>query len=133
VVVQLCVGGYWPCVGYYRGRLLMHEQRNTVIVLSRYYISALFYSYRDPLNALLYTPHVLPRRLGTLVITVTVLNAVHHSPLLAVCAALTGAAAYLQATYVSPACAALVWWCLIPEYCVPCPATVDGRQAESGG
>jgi hypothetical protein len=35
-VVQLCVGGYWPCVGYYRGRLLMHEQRNTVIVLSRY-------------------------------------------------------------------------------------------------
>jgi hypothetical protein len=36
VVVQLSVGGYWPCVGYYRGRLLMHEQRNTVIVLSRY-------------------------------------------------------------------------------------------------
>jgi hypothetical protein len=35
------------------------------------------------------------------VITVTVLNTVHHSPLLAVCAALTGAAAYLQATYVS--------------------------------
>jgi predicted nicotinamide N-methyase len=50
------------------------------------------------------------------VITVTVLNTVHHSPLLAVCAALTGAAAYLQATYVSPGCAALVlyhvWWCL---------------------
>jgi hypothetical protein len=36
VVVQLCVGGYWPCVGYYRGRLLMHEQRNTVIVISSY-------------------------------------------------------------------------------------------------
>lgn len=40
-------------------------------------------------------------RLGTLVITVTVLNTVHHSPLLAVCAVLTGAAAYLQSTYVS--------------------------------
>jgi hypothetical protein len=37
------------------------------------------------------------------VITVTVLNTVHHSPLLPVCAALTGAAAYLQATYVSSA------------------------------
>lgn len=34
-------------------------------------------------------------------ITVTVLNTVHHSPLLAVCAVLTGAAAYLQSTYVS--------------------------------
>jgi hypothetical protein len=55
-----------------------------------------------PLNPFLYTSHVLPCRLGALVITVTVLNTVHHSPLLAVCAALTGAAAYLQATYVSP-------------------------------
>jgi hypothetical protein len=36
VVLQLCMGGYWPCVGYYRCRLLMHEQRSTVIVLSRY-------------------------------------------------------------------------------------------------
>jgi hypothetical protein len=54
------------------------------------------------LKTLLNTSH-LPCRLGTLVITVTVLNTVHHSPLLAVCAALTGAAAYLQATYVSPA------------------------------
>jgi hypothetical protein len=36
VVVRLCVGGYWPCVGYYRGRLLTHEQRNTVIVISSY-------------------------------------------------------------------------------------------------
>jgi hypothetical protein len=53
VVVQLCVGGYWPCVGYYRGRLLMHEQRNTVIVLSRYYICALFNSYCDPSEPLL--------------------------------------------------------------------------------
>jgi hypothetical protein len=40
-------------------------------------------------------------RLATLVLTVTILNTVRHSPLLAVCAALTGGAAYLQATYVS--------------------------------
>jgi hypothetical protein len=77
------------------------------------------------------------------VITATVLNTVHHSPLLAVCAALTGAAAYLQATYVSPACAVL-HLCTVPcivvsypegwlVYCVPCLGTVDGRQAESGG
>jgi hypothetical protein len=60
VVVQLSVGGYWPCVGYYRGRLLMHEQRNTVIVLSRYYISALFNSYRDPSEPLLMHPTLAP-------------------------------------------------------------------------
>jgi hypothetical protein len=76
------------------------------------------------------------------VITVTVLNAVHHSPLLAVCAALTGAAAYLQATYVSPA--PVLHLCTVPcvvaaypegwlVFCVPCLVTVDGRQAESGG
>lgn len=41
-----------------------------------------------------------PFRLVTLVLTVLILNSVHHSPLLAVCAVLTGAAAYLQATYV---------------------------------
>jgi hypothetical protein len=154
VVVQLCVGGYWPCVGYYRGHLLMHEQCNTVIVLSRYAncvimcccalcsasLSALPYCLT--LNPFLYTSH-LPCRLGTLVITVTVLNTVHHSPLLAVCAALTGAAAYLQATYVSPApmlyCTCTVS-CIVASYpeewlvsCVPCVVTVDGRQAESGG
>lgn len=36
VLVQLCVGGYWPCVGYFRGRLLLHEQRNMVIVITKY-------------------------------------------------------------------------------------------------
>jgi hypothetical protein len=69
VVVQLCVGGYWPCVGYYRGRLLMHEQRNTVIVLSRYdnsvpvllcttfsIVDLTAESLRGPLNPC-YTPH----------------------------------------------------------------------------
>jgi hypothetical protein len=65
------------------------------------------------LDSFLNTPHVLPCRLGTLVITVTVLNTVHHSPLLAVCAALTGAAAYLQATYVSPA-SVLHCTCTVP-------------------
>ena len=35
VVVQFCVGVYWPCIGYFRGRLLLPEQRNTVMVLSR--------------------------------------------------------------------------------------------------
>jgi hypothetical protein len=63
------------------------------------------------------------------VITVTVLNSVHHSPLLAVCAALTGTAAYLQATYVSPASVLHLYCTFVvvmsyPEgwllYCVPC-------------
>ena len=56
-------------------------------------------------------------RLVTLVLTVFVLNTVHHSPLLAVCALLTGAAAYLQSTYVSfgvqPHC-----YCTILLYCM---------------
>ena len=37
----------------------------------------------------------------TLTVTVVTLNLVHHSPLLAVCAVYTGAAAYLLSTYVS--------------------------------
>lgn len=36
VVVQLCVGVYWPCIGYFRGRILLNEQRGTVLVLTRY-------------------------------------------------------------------------------------------------
>jgi hypothetical protein len=79
-------------------------------------------SYHDPLNTLLWTAHPLPCRLGTLVITVTVLNTVHHSPLLAVCAALTGAAAYLQATYVSPAP-------VLHLYCTMCCGILQGGMA----
>jgi hypothetical protein len=75
------------------------------------------------------------------VITVTVLNTVHHSPLLAVCAALTGAAAYLQA-YVSPVpvlhLSCTMYSGVLPGgmaviLCAPCLGTVDGRQAGSGG
>ncbi len=40
-------------------------------------------------------------RMITLTLTVVTLNLVHHSPLLAVCAVYTGAAAYMQSTYVS--------------------------------
>jgi hypothetical protein len=56
------------------------------------------------------------------VITVTVLNTVHHSPLLAVGAALTGAAAYLQATYVSPAS-------VLHLSCIMCGGVLPGGMA----
>ena len=35
IFVQLCIGGYWPSIGYFRGRLLLPEQRNTVLIISR--------------------------------------------------------------------------------------------------
>jgi hypothetical protein len=35
VTVQFCVGGYWPCIGYFRGRILLPEQRNTVLLITK--------------------------------------------------------------------------------------------------
>ena len=36
VIVQLCVGGYWPSVGYLRGRYVVPELRATFLTISRY-------------------------------------------------------------------------------------------------
>ena len=71
IVVQMCVGGYWPSVGYLRGRYVLPELRATFLTISRIF---------------------------TLVIAVVVLTTIHHSPMLilSVCACLNGAAAYLQ-------------------------------------
>jgi hypothetical protein len=71
VVVQMCVGGYWPSVGHLRGRYVQPELRATFLTLSRVIV---------------------------LVIAVAVLTTIHHSPMLTliVCACLNGGAAYLQ-------------------------------------
>jgi hypothetical protein len=71
IVVQMCVGGYWPSVGYLRGRYVLPELRATFLTISRMF---------------------------TLVIAVVVLTTIHHNPmlLLIVCACLNGGAAYLQ-------------------------------------
>jgi hypothetical protein len=36
VVVQMCVGGYWPSVGFLRGRYVLPELRATFLTISRY-------------------------------------------------------------------------------------------------
>ena len=35
IIVQLCVGGYWPSVGYLRGRYVVPELRVTFLTISR--------------------------------------------------------------------------------------------------
>ena len=71
IVVQMCIGSYWPSVGYLRGRYVQPELRATFLTLSRVIV---------------------------LVIAVAVLTTIHHSPMLTlmVCACLNGGAAYLQ-------------------------------------
>jgi hypothetical protein len=74
IFVQICMGSYYPCIGYFRGRIIMPELRNTSLVIARSI---------------------------TLALTATVLHTIHHSPMLmlATCASLNGSAAYLQITY----------------------------------
>jgi hypothetical protein len=71
--VQAFVGGYWPSIGFLRGRYVMPEMRSMCMTISR---------------------------LGTLAISVTLLTLIHHSPMmmLLACATLNGAASYLQNT-----------------------------------
>lgn len=33
--VQCCIGGYWPSVGYFRGRVIVPELRNTALIIPR--------------------------------------------------------------------------------------------------
>ena len=81
----------------------------------------------------LFVIHLLPvilsffHRVLTLILTVVTLNMVHHSPLLAVCAVFTGAAAYLQSTFVSVlvCLCACVLVCLCACVCMwPCVAVL---------
>ena len=67
------MGGYWPSIGFLRGRYVVPELRSMSITLSR---------------------------LGTLVLSVMILSAIHHSPMLILltCASINGAASYLQNT-----------------------------------
>lgn len=71
IFIQLCIGGYWPSIGYLRGRCVAPELRSTALALCR---------------------------VATLVISAFLLRSIHHSPLLMLssCAALMGVAAYLQ-------------------------------------
>lgn len=74
IFVQVCMGSYFPCIGYFRGRIIMPELRNTSLTIARSM---------------------------TLLFTAIVLSTIHHSPLLMLttCAALNGSAAYLQINY----------------------------------
>lgn len=74
LAVQFCVGGYWPSIGQFRGRVVPPDLRNTFLVIPR---------------------------VTTLVLSIVLLTSIHHSPLLllASCAALTGTAAYVHITY----------------------------------
>eukprot|EP00981_Chlorochromonas_danica_P005213 scaffold1046_cov162-Ochromonas_danica.AAC.43 len=76
LVLQVCMGAYWPSIGVYRGRLLLSELRSATLLLPK---------------------------IAVLAITVVVVGCLHHSPLLLLmsCAALTGCAAYIQIVYVS--------------------------------
>ncbi len=35
IVIQLCMGCYWPSVGYYRGRIVPPELRNSSLTIAR--------------------------------------------------------------------------------------------------
>jgi len=74
IVVQLCMGCYWPAIGYFRGKIIPPELRTSSLTIARFL---------------------------TMILTVSVLTSIHHSPLmlLATCAALNGAAAYIQNSY----------------------------------
>jgi hypothetical protein len=71
VVLQAFVGGYWPCVGFLRGRCVSPECRTTSLTLVR---------------------------IVSLLISVSILSFFHHSPFLTLscCGLLTGTASYLQ-------------------------------------
>jgi hypothetical protein len=71
VAVQVCIGGYWPCISSLRGRVVVPELRGTVLSAAR---------------------------TGTMIISVAALSLIHHSPMLMLtcCAGLFGAAAYAQ-------------------------------------
>lgn len=71
LIVQLCVGGYWPSIGLLRGRSIVPEIKSTALVISRCI---------------------------TLAISFAVLTCIHHSPFLTLtaCATLFSAAAYLH-------------------------------------
>lgn len=75
IMVQFCMGGYWPSIGYMRGKIIMSEFRNTALIF----------------------PRVL-----TFLLTSAVLTMFKHSPLLVLscCAIFNGAAAYIQNVYV---------------------------------
>lgn len=71
LVIQCCVGGYWPCIGALRGRLIVPELRSSTILFTR--ILTTFFA-------------------------AIVLSLIHHSPMLVLvaCAAFNGLAGYLH-------------------------------------
>lgn len=71
IVIYICIGGYWPSVGNLRGKFVQPEMRSTSLTLTR---------------------------VVTLIISITILHSIHHSPMLILitCATLNGAAAYFQ-------------------------------------
>jgi len=74
LIVQACIGMYWPSIGYLRGKIIPSELRNISLLLPK---------------------------LLTLVLTLLILSAVPHSSLLMLssCAVMNAMAAYLQIFY----------------------------------
>jgi MFS family permease len=74
LVIQIGVGIYWPCIGYYRGRIIPHDLRNIVLVI---------------------------QKVVTLLVTMVALHFVHDSPILmlSTCSVLNAMAAYVQYSY----------------------------------
>lgn len=76
LVVHGCMGGYYPAVGFFRGKLMVPELRSTALIILR---------------------------VSSLLLAVLLLATIHHNPmyLLGACSILNGVAAYLQNNYVS--------------------------------
>lgn len=76
LAVHGCMGGYYPAVGFFRGKLMVPELRSTAMIILR---------------------------VSSLLLAVLLLATIHHNPmyLLGACSLLNGVAAYLQNNYVS--------------------------------
>ena len=42
LAVQGSVGLYWPCIGYFRGKIVVPEQRNTALIIAKYVQSDMY-------------------------------------------------------------------------------------------
>jgi len=75
LAVQACLGVYWPAMGYFRGKIIVPELRNTTLLLPK---------------------------ITSVVLTLVILTSIHHNSFLILicCAGLTGGASYIHYTYI---------------------------------
>lgn len=105
LAVHGCMGGYYPAVGFFRGKLMVPELRSTAMIILR---------------------------VSSLLLAVLLLATIHHNPmyLLGACSLLNGVAAYLQNNYVSAYHHHLSRRCAVPcsfmtVTTVPSPSQMD--------